>query len=98
MDQDRQTSKAVAIIYDEAKSTAPKVIASGKGVLAEKIIETARAAGIHIQQDPNLVEMLAKVPIGDEIPVELYKTVAEVLAFVYQMNEKFKTKLQQTAK
>lgn len=98
MDQDRQASKAVAIIYDEAKSTAPKVIASGKGVLAEKIIETARAAGIHIQQDPNLVEMLAKVPIGDEIPVELYKTVAEVLAFVYQMNEKFKTKLQQATK
>lgn len=92
MEQARTINKAVAIIYDDAKSSAPKVIASGKGVLAEKIIETARAAGIHIQQDPNLVEMLAKVPIGDEIPVELYQTVAEVLAFVYQMNEKFKAK------
>ncbi len=97
MEQDKPINKAVAIIYDEAKSRAPKVIASGKGVLAEKIIETARAAGIHIQQDPNLVEMLAKVPIGDEIPVELYQTVAEVLAFVYQMNEKFKAKVKQTA-
>jgi flagellar biosynthesis protein len=98
MEQPKQAEKAVAIIYDEAKSAAPKIIASGKGLIAEKIIETARAAGVHIQQDPNLVEMLAKVPIGDEIPVELYKTVAEVLAFVYQINEKFKHKMQDAAK
>lgn len=97
MEQAKPVQKAVAIIYDEAKSSAPKVIASGKGTIAEKIIETARAAGIHIQEDPNLVELLSKVPIGDEIPVELYQTVAEVLAFVYQINEKFKDKIQQPA-
>lgn len=86
--------QAVAITYDENEAgRAPKVIASGKGFLAEKIVETARAAGIHIHEDPNLVELLAKVPVGDEIPVELYQTVAEVLAFVYQINEKFKQKL-----
>jgi flagellar biosynthesis protein len=89
--------KAVAIVYDEKNPSAPKVIASGKGVVAEKIVETAREAGIHIHEDPNLVELLAKVPIGDEIPVELYKTVAEVLAFVYQVNEKFKHKLKKSS-
>ncbi|MES0328647.1 MAG: EscU/YscU/HrcU family type III secretion system export apparatus switch protein, partial [Gammaproteobacteria bacterium] len=63
------------------------------GIIAEKIIATAREAGIHIQEDANLVELLSKVPIGEEIPTELYQTVAEVLAFVYQINEKFKQKM-----
>jgi len=90
---EKQLSKAVAILYDEKESLTPKVVASGKGVIAEKIIETAREAGVHIQEDPNLVELLSKVPIGDDIPVELYQTVAEVLAFVYQINDKFKNKL-----
>jgi flagellar biosynthesis protein len=86
-------SKAVAIVYNEQDSAAPKVVASGRGVIAEKIIATAREAGIHIQEDANLVEILAKVPLGEEIPVELYQTVAEILAFVYRVNEKFKHKL-----
>jgi len=89
----KTTDKAIAIRYNEDESTAPKVIASGKGLVAEKIIETAREAGIHIQEDANLVELLSKVPVGDEIPVELYQTVAEVLAFVYKVNEKFKQKV-----
>lgn len=91
---DTPHKKAVAILYDEAETGAPKVIASGKGLIAEKIIATAEEAGIHIQQDPNLVELLAKVEIGEEIPTELYQTVAEVLAFVYRVNEKFKNKLE----
>jgi len=86
--------KAVAIIYDEKQTgSAPRVLASGQGFIAERIIETARESNIHIHEDPNLVELLAKVPTGDHIPVELYQTVAEVLAFVYQVNEKFKHKL-----
>ena len=88
--QKKSISKAVAILYDENKSTAPQVVASGQGVIAEKIIATAEEAGVHVQEDPDLVELLAKVPLGDEIPVELYQTVAEVLAFVYQVNKKFK--------
>jgi flagellar biosynthesis protein len=94
MEQRKPIQKAVAIVYNEKSGSAPKVVASGKGHIAEKIVETAREAGIHIHEDPNLIELLAKVPVGDEIPVELYKTVAEVLAFVYQINEKFKHKLQ----
>lgn len=94
MAENSTTRQAVAIIYDEQRpGAAPRVAASGKGYLAEKIIATARESGIHIHEDPNLIELLAKIPVGDEIPVELYQTVAEVLAFVYQVNEKFKTKL-----
>ena len=94
MEKKTPITQAVAVLYDEKASDSPKIVASGKGTVAEKIIETAREAGIHIQEDPNLAELLSKVPIGDEIPVELYQTVAEVLAFVYQVNEKFKQKIQ----
>ena len=93
MAEQKAINKAVAIVYDEKESAAPRVVASGKGIVAEKIIATAREAGIHIKEDPNLVEILAKIPLGNEIPVELYQTVAEVLAFVYQVNNKFKQKL-----
>ncbi len=85
--------KAVAIVYDADKGHAPRVIASGKGEIARKIIETAREAGVYIQEDSDLVELLAKIPLGQEIPAELYRTVAEVLAFVYKVNEQFKNKL-----
>ncbi len=93
MAEQKIINKAVAIVYDEKESVAPRVVASGRGIVAEKIIATAREAGVHIQEDPNLVEILAKIPLGNEIPVELYQTVAEVLAFVYQVNNKFKNKL-----
>lgn len=93
MDSSAHPKKAVAIVYDDGQTSAPKVVASGKGTIAEKIIQTAQEAGIHIQQDANLVELLAKVDVGEEIPVELYQTVAEVLAFVYKVNERFKDKV-----
>ncbi len=93
MEANKKPAKAVAILYDESESSAPKVVASGKGTVAEKIIEIARESGIHIQEDPNLVELLAKVEIGEEIPVELYQTVAEVLAFLYKINNKFRDKI-----
>jgi len=91
-----RTQKAVALRYDEAQGDAPRVLASGSGLVAETIIERAREAGIHIQEDPDLVELLAKVPVGEEIPPELYQTIAEVLAFVYSVNNKFKKKLNKT--
>jgi flagellar biosynthesis protein len=92
--QENKLDKAVALLYDKEKSDAPKVIASGKGIIAQKIIETAREAGIHIQEDPNLVEILSKVPVGEDIPVELYQTIAEILSFVYQVNDTFKQKFE----
>jgi len=93
MAEKQEMDKAVAIVYDADKGQAPRVVASGKGEIARKIIETAREAGIYIQEDPDLVELLAKIPLGQEIPAELYRTVAEVLAFVYKVNEQFKKKV-----
>ena len=78
--------QAVAVRYKAEEDTAPRVIAKGQGVLAERILEIARAEGIHIQEDPDLVGLLAKLDIDTSIPEELYKAVAEVLAFVYRLN------------
>ncbi len=92
VDQSRKLEKAVAILYDEDKAAAPQIVAGGKGEVAKKIIATAEESGVHIQEDPDLVELLVKVPLGDEIPFELYQTVADLLSFVYMANNKFKTK------
>jgi len=89
----KELEKAVAILYDAQTSASPRVVASGQGEVARRIIETAREAGVHIQEDANLVELLSKIELGAEIPTELYQTVAEVLAFVYKVNEKFKNKI-----
>ena len=94
--EETKLDKAVALLYDKEQSDAPRVVASGRGVIARKIIETAREAGIHIQEDPDLVEILSKVPVGKDIPVELYQTIAEILSFVYQVNDKFKDKYEKS--
>ncbi|OQX14497.1 MAG: flagellar biosynthesis protein FlhB [Desulfobulbaceae bacterium A2] len=90
-EEGKKTEKAVALHYDRGKTTAPKVVASGRGLLAQRIIETAREAGVHIHQDPDLLELLAKVPVGEEIPQELYRTVAEILAFIYAVNQRYRS-------
>jgi len=91
--EQQKRKKAVALLYDQKKSVAPKIVASGSNIVAEKIIATAMEAGVHIKEDRNLVELLAKIPVGEEIPAELYQTIAEVLAFVYSVNNKYKEKL-----
>lgn len=84
------TKRAVALLYDPKKAAAPKVVASGSNLIAEKIIAAAAAAGVHIKEDRDLVELLSKIPVDEEIPVELYQTIAEVLAFVYAVNSRYK--------
>ena len=86
-EQQTAIKKAVALQYDRQKNDAPIVSASGQGELARKIVSLAEEAGVPIQEDPDLVEVLGKVPLGDEIPVELYQAVAEILAFVYRLNQ-----------
>ncbi|MGI6657712.1 MAG: EscU/YscU/HrcU family type III secretion system export apparatus switch protein [Desulfobulbus sp.] len=87
-----QIKKAVALLYDQKISSAPKVVASGANLVAEKILAAAMESGVYIKEDRDLVELLAKVPIGTEIPEELYQTIAEVLAFVYSVNDKYKNR------
>ncbi len=84
--------KAVALTY-EREQGAPKVTATGQGTIAEQILSKAREAGVEVVADPDLVELLAGVPLGLEIPVELYQAVAEVLAFVYRVNGRYKDAL-----
>lgn len=84
----KQSVKMAAVIkYDSLKNSAPAVTASGRGTIAEKIIELAQEKGIPIKNDPDLVQVLSKLKVGSEIPVELYRAVAEILAFVYSLNE-----------
>ena len=65
---------------------APKIIAKGRGALADKIIELARDKHIHIHNDPDLLEMLSQLDLKQEIPDSLYEVVAELLSFIYLLN------------
>ena len=80
--------KAVALRYDTTRDAAPKVVAKGAGELAEKIIALAKEHSIPIQEDDDLVEILAKLKLNADIPPETYLVVAEILAFVYRANSK----------
>ena len=82
--------KAVALKYDGEKDTAPRVTAKGTGLIAEKILELAEKEGIPITEDPDLVTALAQLDFYDEIPPELYRAVAEILAFAYRINNKMR--------
>ena len=86
MSDGMEKRKAVALRYERFHDPAPRVVASGRGAMAERILAVAREAGVPVTHDPGLLELLAKVPLGTEIPPELYHAVAEVLAFVYRMN------------
>ncbi len=83
--------QAIALEYDPM-DLAPRVVASGKGPLAEKIIEKAKEADVPLHQDSKLANTLSKLEIGDYIPPELYEVVAEILVFVDEM-EKIKGKV-----
>ncbi|MEJ5377200.1 MAG: EscU/YscU/HrcU family type III secretion system export apparatus switch protein [bacterium] len=80
--------KAVALGYRRGVDPAPRVLAKGRGEIAKKIIQIARANNIPIQEDPCLVGLLAELDLNQEIPPVLYRAVAEVLAFVYRVREK----------
>jgi flagellar biosynthesis protein len=77
---------AVALQYERQDGGAPRVVASGRGAIGEKIIETARASGVPLESNPALAAALAEVEIGEEIPLDLYKAVAEVLLFILRMS------------
>jgi flagellar biosynthesis protein FlhB len=80
------THVAVALRYDSDADGAPRVLAKGKGEVAEKIREMARKAGVPILSRPPLARLIYKlVPAGAEIPAGLYKAVAEVLAYIYAL-------------
>ena len=76
--------KVAAIGYDPEKDTAPKVLATGRGDLAEQIIKLAKAHGIEIKEDKDLAEILSSMDIESNIPIEAYGAVAEILSYIYK--------------
>ena len=86
MEKEVKAKQAIALCYDPEED-APKVIASGKGYLADKIIEKAKEVEVPVHRDDKLAATLSKLEIGDMIPPELYGVVAEILVFVDAMDK-----------
>jgi flagellar biosynthesis protein len=85
--------KAVALRYNPGEDPAPRVVGKGQGVIAERIMEIAREHDIPIHEDPDLVELLAALELGQLIPEEMYAALAEILAFLYRLNRRAKPAL-----
>jgi flagellar biosynthesis protein len=83
-----RTRRAAALAYRPGKDTAPRVTAAGRGLVAERILEAARAAGLPVREDPALAEVLSRLDPGEEIPPETYRAVAEILAFLYRLDRR----------
>ena len=84
----QKTKKGVALGYNRQKDNAPKVLATGSGEVAKNIINLAKSHDIPIKEDADLVEILSKVDLNEEVPPNLYKAVAEIFNFLYRMTNK----------
>ncbi|WP_188205790.1 EscU/YscU/HrcU family type III secretion system export apparatus switch protein [Alkalibacillus aidingensis] len=86
---DGKRKEAIALKYNEDHHDAPKVIAKGKGLIAEDIINSAGEHDIPVYEDQALVELMSELNINETIPEDLYQAVAEVFAFIYQLDKKY---------
>lgn len=84
--KEEKVKQAIALEYNPEED-APKVIASGRGLIAEKIIEKAKESNVPVHRDDKLADTLSRLEIGDMIPPELYEVVAEILVFVDSMDK-----------
>lgn len=82
----KKQSVAVALSHDRATDRPPKVVAGGRGHIAEQIIEIAFAHGVKVREDADLAQLLSSIDIDAEIPAEAFAAVAEILTYVYQAN------------
>ena len=85
----KNSKKAAAIKYKANEDRAPKLVAKGKGLVAEAIIEKARKYGIEIKEDKDLIEMLYPLDMYQEIPDTLYQAIANILIELYKINKNF---------
>jgi flagellar biosynthesis protein len=93
MPENKSKRRAAALQFDPARDAVPVLSAYGEGLIADKIIETAREHRIPVQKDPNLAATLAKLSVGDEIPPELYEVVARILVFVSEVDQGYGKRL-----
>jgi flagellar biosynthesis protein len=84
----RPASVAVALDYNQQRDGAPRVVASGRGAIADRILELAFAHGVKVREDADLAEVLAAVEIGQQIPLAAFAAVAEILFYIYGANER----------
>ena len=80
-DKKNKVRRAVAISY-EPEDDAPKVVATGRGHIADRIIDKAKESDVPLHKDSSLVESLSQLELGENIPAELYEVVAEILVFI----------------
>ena len=78
---------AVALRHDRATQTLPRIVASGRGAVAEQIVAVAQAQGIRVSKDADLAEVLIALEVGSDIPVETFAAVAEILSYIYRANK-----------
>ena len=79
--------RAVALRYDQSRDSAPKVVAKGRGLIAQEIIALAKEHQVQVHEDADLAAVLSSLELAAEIPPELYQAVAEILSFVYRLNQ-----------
>jgi flagellar biosynthesis protein len=87
----RKAKTAVALKYDQEKDAAPKILATGRNLLAEQIIEEAQKHDIHIEQNAELAQVLSIIEVNSYIPVQAYEAVAEILSYIYNKRNSKKT-------
>lgn len=90
--------KAIALKYDQEAGTAPLIVAKGMGEIADQIIKLAEEHDVHIHESPELVEVLIRLELGDEIPESLYRAIAEVIAFAYSLKQDNNELIQEMSK
>ena len=78
---------AVALRHDRSTLTLPRIVASGRGAVAEQIVAVAQAQGIRVNKDADLAEVLVALEVGSDIPLEAFAAVAEILSYVYRANQ-----------
>jgi len=83
---EHQDKQAIGLRYEEESGAAPRVIAKGRGELAERLLSIAEEHGVPIRKDPDLLQFLTATQVGDEVPEEVYGAVAALIAFLWQLN------------
>lgn len=86
-EQDTSNVSAIALKYDQTSLRAPTVVAKGKGEIARQILALAHEHQVLVHQSPELLEVLIRLELGDEIPESLYRAIAEIIAFAYNLRQ-----------
>lgn len=88
---------AVALRHERGRDHIPRIVASGRGAIAEQILAVAFAEGVKVRQDADLAEVLSALDVGSDIPLEAFAAVAEILSYIYRANQTYRPRPQSPA-